>query len=176
MPVRRALATRTLFNVLGPLVNPAAPPCQLAGVYAPELVEPVAEALAALGVERALVVHGSGLDEVALHDSTLAARVAGGAVETFEVTPEEAGLQRRPLEALAGGEAAENAAALAEVLSGGGRAAYRDAIALNTGALLWVAGRSASLREGTAQALDALQGGRGGKRLEMLREVGRHGA
>jgi len=176
MPVRRALATRTLFNVLGPLVNPAAPPCQLAGVYAEELVEPVAEALAVLGVARALVVHGSGLDEVALHGPTHAALVADGRVETLRLEPEEAGLRRQPLEALAGGEAAENAAALADVLCGGGRPAYRDALALNTGALLWAAGRAPSLRDGTGQALEALADGRAGERLERLRQVGSYGA
>lgn len=169
MPVRRALATRTLFNVLGPLVNPARPPCQLAGVYAPELVVPMAEALAMLGVERALVVHGEGLDEIALHGPTIAARVNDGLVEELTLTPEQAGLQRRPLDALAGGEPETNARSLAAALGGEDAGAYAEAIALNTGALLWVAGRAESLTDGTEQAWEALASGRAGERLEKLR-------
>lgn len=171
MPVRRALATRTLFNVLGPLVNPARPPCQLAGVYSPALVRPVAEALAMLGVERALVVHGDGLDEVALHGPTRAARVAGGEIEEMTLTPQDAGLACRPLNELAGGEPAENARALAETLAGRRHGAYAEAIALNTGALLWVAGRAGGLAAGTEEARDALASGRAGERLEHLRAL-----
>lgn len=176
MPVRRALATRTLFNVLGPLVNPALPPCQLAGVYAPELVVPVAEALADLGAERALVVHGSGLDEVALHGPTLAARVRAGVVEPLELTPEAGGVAAQPLAALAGGTPEENAAELVAVLAGGGRRAYRDAIALNAGALLWVADRAETLADGVGQAAAALANGAAAERLEHLRAVGADGA
>ncbi len=175
MAVRRSLATRTLFNVLGPLVNPAAPPCQLAGVYAPELVVPVAEALRALGTERALVVHGSGLDEIALHGPTLAARVTGRGIETLKLTPEGAGLASRPLAVLRGGAPEENAAALAAVLEGRGSVAYREAIALNAGALLWIAERVENLRQGVEMALAALANGEAAKRLERLRKLS-HGA
>lgn len=171
MPVRRALGTRTLFNVIGPLVNPACPPCQLAGVYAPELVRPMAEALAALGVERALVVHGDGLDEIALHGPTRAARVMGGDIEELTLTPEQAGLRRRPLESLAGGAPEDNARALEAVLNGRDTGAYAEAIALNTGALLWVAGRADSLAGGTDLAGDALASGRAGERLARLRTL-----
>ncbi|MGH7057799.1 MAG: anthranilate phosphoribosyltransferase, partial [Acetobacteraceae bacterium] len=171
MPVRRALATRTLFNVLGPLVNPARPPCQLAGVYEERLVVPVAEALAALGVECALVVHGAGLDEIALHGPTAAARVWNGRIETLTLAPDQAGLNRRPLEALAGGTPEENAAALAAVLAGERADAYAEAIALNTGALLWIAGRAEDLTAGVAQAWLALRNGRAGERLERLRRL-----
>lgn len=171
MAVRRSLATRTLFNVLGPLVNPAAPPCQLTGVYAPELVVPVAEALRALGTERALVVHGSGLDEIALHGPTLVARVAGGRVETLELTPADAGLAPRPLAALRGGTPEENAVALAAVLEGKGSVAYREAVALNAGALLWVAERVENLRRGVDWALATLANGEAARRLERLREL-----
>ncbi|MGA7965683.1 MAG: anthranilate phosphoribosyltransferase [Gammaproteobacteria bacterium] len=175
MPVRRALGTRTLFNAIGPLVNPACPPCQLAGVYAPELVVPMAEALAELGVERALVVHGDGLDEIALHGPTVAARVGNGVVEELALTPEQAGLKRRPLEALAGGEPAANARALAAVLDGREQGAYAESIALNTGALLWVAERAQSLTEGTDMAWNVLASGRAGERLERLRALGAEG-
>lgn len=173
MPVRRALASRTLFNLLGPLVNPAAPPCQLVGVYAPEFVAPMAEALAALGVERALVVHGSGLDEVAVHGPTAAARLGTGGIETLEILPETAGVSRRPPAALAGTTPEANAAVLAATLAGRGPPAYRDAVALNTGALLWIAGRAADLTEGTAQAQAALADGLAAERLERLREGAR---
>lgn len=173
MPVRRALATRTLFNLLGPLVNPATPPCQLVGVYAPEFIVPMAEALAALGTERALVVHGSGLDEIALHGATAAAHLGNGEIEVLELVPESAGLVRRPLEELAGTHPEANAAVLAETLAGRGPAAYRDAVALNTGALLWIAGCSGDLAEGTARAQAALADGLGMASLERLRNVAR---
>lgn len=171
MPVRKALSTRTMFNVLGPLVNPALPPCQLAGVYAPQLVRPVAEALAALGIERALVVHGDGLDEVALHGPTTAARVLDGRIEEFTITPGDAGLGPRPLDDLMGGEPEENARAMAETLAGRKDGAYAEAIALNTGALLWVAGRADSLAAGTEAAREVLADGRAGERLDHLREL-----
>lgn len=175
MTVRRTLATRTLFNVLGPLVNPATPPCQLVGVYSPELVAPVAEALAVLGTRRALVVHGGGLDEIALHASSTAVRVHDGGTEKLVLTPEEAGVERRPLAALAGGGPEDNARSLAAVLAGKDRGAYAEAIALNTGALLWVAGRAESLAHGTALARAALADGRAGERLERLRVLSREG-
>src|SRR5690625_2116964 len=175
MPVRKTLATRTLFNVLGPLVNPACPPCQLVGVYAPELVRPIGEALALLGSERALVVHGSGLDEVALHGPTTAARVVDGGVDVLTVSPADAGLVEQPLARLAGGDAPGNAAALEAVIAGGGNASYRNAIAINTGALLWVAGKTASLRDGAEAALSAIATGEAMRRLGRLREIA-HGA
>lgn len=169
MPVRRALATRTLFNLLGPLVNPAIPPCQLVGVYAPEYVRPLAEAFVALGVANALVVHGGGLDEIALHAPTQAARIGDGGIEFIEITPEGAGLARQPLEALAGGSPQQNAAVLESTLAGGGPRAYRDAIALNAGALLWIAGRVHDIRAGTLQAAAALADGLAADRLASLR-------
>ncbi len=169
MPVRRALATRTLFNLLGPLVNPAAPACQLVGVYAPEYVMPLAEALAALGIASALVVHGGGLDEIALHAPTQAARISDGEIEHLEITPEMAGFARQPLEALAGSGPQENAAVLEATLAGGGPRAYRDAIALNAGALLWVSGRVHDIRAGTQQAAAALADGLAADKLAGLR-------
>jgi anthranilate phosphoribosyltransferase len=175
MPVRKMLATRTLFNMLGPLVNPARPPCQLVGVYAPELVRPMAEALAELHVNRALVVHGDGLDEVALHGPTTVARVRHGAVESLTLTPRDAGLEAASIEALRGGTIEENARALRAVIEGGGTRAYRDAIAFNTGALLWIAGRAEDLRDGTRQALDAIAIGRARTTFAQLREF-HHGA
>src|SRR5262245_748024 len=108
-PVRRALKVRTVMNLLGPCLNPARPKVQLLGVADPTLLRPIAETLRALGVERALVVHGSGLDEVALHGFTKAVSLKLGALDEIEITPEQAGLARMPVQAIAGGSPEENA-------------------------------------------------------------------
>ncbi|MFZ9898931.1 MAG: anthranilate phosphoribosyltransferase [Gemmatimonadaceae bacterium] len=164
-PVRRALGTRTIFNLLGPLVNPARPTHQLVGVYDPALCAPLAETLGRLGAEVALVVHGDGLDEIALHGPTQAALLRDGRVETLEITPETLGLARHPLEALAGGDAAANAALLRAVLEGRGAPAHRDAIAANVGALAFITGRAPTLREGVTLALEVLATSRAAERL-----------
>ncbi len=168
MPVRRTLKTRTIFNLLGPLVNPAAPSHQVMGVYAPEYCAPLAETLGLLGLERALVVHGSGLDELALHGETTAALWEEGAVRELTLSPEDAGVARAPIEALRGGEPEENARWLREVLAGGASEPQRAAVALNAGALAWIAGRAGDLREGVAQALEAMAQGGPARRLEQL--------
>src|SRR6476659_1373124 len=108
-PVRRAPKVRTIMNLLGPCLNPARPKVQLLGVADPKLLIPIAETLRALGVERALVVHGSGLDEVALHGFTKAVSLVSGSLDDLEITPEQAGLERMPVEAIAGGSPEENA-------------------------------------------------------------------
>jgi anthranilate phosphoribosyltransferase len=168
MGVRRTLRTRTLFNLLGPLANPARPEFQVMGIYAAHLVRPAAETLALLGCGAALVVHGSGLDEIALHGPTTAARLAGGRVEELVLTPEEAGLLRAPVEALRAGDPGAAARWLVELLAGRGERAHVDAVALNAGALLWVAGRCPSLREGTAVARAILASGSALERLSRL--------
>jgi anthranilate phosphoribosyltransferase len=159
-PVRRALKVRTIMNLLGPCLNPGRPPVQLLGVADPKLLEPIAQTLCALGVERALVVHGSGLDEIALHGFTEAVRLADGALERIEITPEQAGLARQPLQAIAGGSPAENGERLRALLEGRGRSADRDIVAINTGALLATAGTADGIAEGTQMALDAIASGR----------------
>jgi anthranilate phosphoribosyltransferase len=166
MPVRRALGTRTIFNLLGPLTNPARPPLQIAGVYDPALCPVLAEALAILGAHTALVVHGSGLDEIALHGPTRAALWRDGRLSELVLTPEQAGLARHPLGALRGGDPAGNAAALRALLEGAGREAYRDAVLLNAGALGWIAGRAECLAEGVALARRALASGGAAARLD----------
>lgn len=173
MPVRRALRLRTLFNLLGPIINPARPPWQLMGVYDPALCIPVARTLGLLGTQRALVVSGSGLDEVALHDETRGAMLRDGDVVEVVIVPEEAGLRRRPVDELVGGEPAENAAALVELLKGNGSDAYRDAVAINVGALMWCTGRAGNLADGTSEALDALESGRCYTRLARWKEMSR---
>ena len=158
-PVRRALKVRTIMNLLGPCLNPARPGVQLLGVADPRLLRPIAETLRALGVERALVVHGSGLDEVALHGFTQAISLECGRLEELEITPEQAGLDRMPLRRIRGGSPAENARRLAALLAGRGGDADTGIVALNAGALLMTAGRAASLREGADMATDALRSG-----------------
>lgn len=172
-PVRRALKVRTAMNLLGPCVNPAEPKVQLLGVADTRLVEPVARTLAGLGVERALVVHGAGLDEVALHGDSAAIRVDAGRLEPVTLTPEEAGLERRPAHGLKGGGPEENAERLKSLLMGYGLPAETETVALNAGALLMTAGLAAGLREGTEQAMDALRSGEPYRRLKLFVEATR---
>jgi anthranilate phosphoribosyltransferase len=171
MPARKALGTRTLFNLLGPLANPAAPAWQLVGVYAPSLCRPVAHTLGLLGCDTALVVHGSGLDEVALHGPTHAALWKDGEVREFEIVPEDAGLERRPIDALRGGGPAENAAWLESLLAGDSDGARRDAVALNAGAVAWIAGVAPGLRRGVAMAHDAIASGYAATRFSRWAEL-----
>ena len=172
-PVRRALKVRTIMNLLGPCLNPARPPIQLLGVPEPRLLGPIAETLRAIGVERALVVHGSGLDEVAIHGFTRAVRLSGGELEELEITPEEAGLRRLPLEQIVGGDPGKNAKRLKAVLSGAGKEADESVVVLNAAALLLTAGRAENLRRGTVLALDAIRGGGALKVLESFVEASR---
>ena len=169
--VRRALKVRTIMNLLGPCLNPAEPQVQLLGVSEARLMEPVARTLASLGVRRALVVHGSGIDEMALHGDTQAVRVSNGSFETLTITPEDAGLKRRPLESLKGGGPVENAERLRALLMGRGRPDEVDVVALNTGALLLTAGLAPTLGEATAQARDIIASGAAHKRLLGLVEA-----
>src|SRR3982751_4555712 len=130
--VRRQLEVRTIMNLLGPCINPARPPVQLLGVADPKMLRRIAQTLAAMGVEEALVVHGSGLDEVALHAETRALRLSGDEIEELEITPEEAGLERAPLKVVTGGDAEENAGRLKSLLSGSAGRAEEDIVVLNT--------------------------------------------
>lgn len=175
MPVRKTLATRTIFNLLGPLSNPGHPTWQLMGVYDPSLCVPLAHTLGLLGCEAALVVHGAGLDEIALHGPTVGALWREGRVTELEVTPEEAGLPRSPIEALRGGDPAHNARWLRNLLAGRGSVAHRAAVAINTGALAWISGKVPTLRDGVGLAEVALDSGRAVGRLERWVELS-HGA
>lgn len=166
---RRALGFRTIFNLLGPLANPAGVRRQLVGVYDPRWLGPLAETLAALGSERAWVVHGAGgLDELALSGPSQVAAIEAGEVRRFEVHPEQAGLAVAPLEAVRGGDPAHNAAALVALLDGA-HGAYRDIVLLNAAATLIVAGRAADLREGAGLAAESLDAGAAKGVLRRLR-------
>jgi anthranilate phosphoribosyltransferase len=167
-PVRAELGIRTLMNCVGPLVNPCGVRRQLVGVYAPELVTPLAEALAQLGAESALVVHGSdGLDEVTTTGPTFAARVAAGRIERFEIDVRALGVPRARPEQLRGGDAVENAAILRAVLAGDA-GAPRDLVLVNAAAALWVAGAAADLAAGLALARASVDSGAARAKLEAL--------
>ncbi len=165
-PIRADLGARTIFNNLGPLTNPADARRHLLGVFDPALTVPLAEVLRGLGLERALVVHGDGLDDLAVSGpSVVTELLPDGRTETSRVTPESLGVMRAPREAILGGDAAANAAATREVLSGRDRGARRDVVALAAGAALYLAERAPDLASGVAQALDLLERGAG---LELL--------
>ena len=172
-PVRRALRVRTIMNLLGPCLNPARPKVQLLGVADAKLVRPIAETLCALGVERALVVHGSGLDEVALHGFTTAVSVMHGELEELEITPEQGGLDRMPVQAIAGGSPHENGKRLVDILSGVGGLADIAVVALNAGALLLSAGKVADLRDGVGHAMEAMRSRRARSVLDDFIEASR---
>lgn len=172
-PVRRALKVRTIMNLLGPCLNPARPKVQLLGVADPKLLRPIAETLRALGVERALVVHGSGLDEIALHGFTSAVSLVDGEFDEMEITPEQAGLDRMPVEQIAGGSPEENANRLRNILSGIGGRADIAVVALNAGALLLTAGKVADLKEGVGFAMEAMRSRRARALLDDFVEASR---
>jgi anthranilate phosphoribosyltransferase len=169
--VRRQLSVRTVMNLLGPCINPARPPVQLLGVADPKMLRRIAETLDALGVEEALVVHGSGLDEVALHGDTRAIRLSNGDITELQIVPEDAGLERAPLNVVTGGDPAENAARLQALLAGRGAPAENDIVILNTAALLHTAGRAPTLREAADHAREALLSGLGGRVLDRFIEA-----
>ena len=171
--VRRALKVRTIMNLLGPCLNPARPKVQLLGVADPRLLRPIAETLRAIGVERALVVHGSGLDEVAIHGFTQAVQLRNGELDELEITPEEAGLRRLALDRIVGGEPRENARRLAKLLAGKGNEADEAIVALNAGALLMTAGKAADLHHGVAMAMDAIRSGKAQATLNGFVEASR---
>ncbi len=167
-PARAELGFRTVFNLIGPLSNPASVRRYLLGVFSPDWVEPLANVLGSLGAERAWVVHGAGgFDEISPSGETRVAALEDGKVTVFTVTPADAGLSPSPAESIRGGDAAHNAEALRAVLAGG-RSAYRDTVLLNAGAALVVAGRAPNLAEGARLAADAIDSGRASDKLDLL--------
>ena len=166
MPARRRLG-RTAFNLLGPLTNPAGARAQVAGVFSAEVVEKVASVLAELGVDRAFVVHGGGLDEISLAGETKVGEVRGGAVRVYEVTPEDFGLGRAPISAISGGDAAHNAELLRAILAGqpGPR---RDIVIANAAAALVAAGQAVDFLEGARFAAESIDSGAAQKKLDAL--------
>ncbi|MBO1074389.1 anthranilate phosphoribosyltransferase [Roseomonas marmotae] len=165
---RVELATRTIFNLLGPLSSPARVKRQMTGAFAPQWLRPMAETLARTGTEHAWLVHGQGLDELTLAGPSNVVEVKNGSIREFTVTPEDAGLPRAPAEALLGGNPAENAAALIALLRGT-RNAYRDCVLLNAAAALIVAGKTDDLPAAAGRAARAIDDGAALDMLERLR-------
>ncbi len=166
---RAELGTRTIFNLLGPLANPARVDRQLTGVFSPSWTRPLAETLARLGTRSAWIVHGQGLDELTLAGESQVTALRDGMIESFTVTPEKAGLRRAPTDAIRGGDAESNAIALQRLLEGAG-GPYRDTVLLNAAAALIVAARTDDLRHGVALASDAISSGAALAALQALRQ------
>lgn len=171
MPVRTALKTRTLFNILGPLANPAGPTHGVFGVYTPELLEAYAQTLMLMGQQRALIVHGAGLDELALHGESQIVDLEHGDLKRYTVTAEDFGLKRYDLDSIKGGEPEENRAFIAEALAGKGQEAHRAAIAMNASALLVINDVADNFAQGTDMAMAAMAEGSPLKVLEKAAEI-----
>ncbi|AZO68303.1 MAG: anthranilate phosphoribosyltransferase [Mesorhizobium sp.] len=169
-PTRVELGTRTIFNLLGPLSNPAGVSRQMVGVFLPEWIMPVAETLKALGAEHAWVAHGDGYDEITTTGETQVAELVGGEIRSFTLTPEAVGLKRHTKDELRGGDAAYNAQALRDML-GGAAGAFRDTVLMNAGAGLVVAGKATMLADGMATAAQAIDSGRALQVLDRLVEI-----
>ncbi|HEX4542089.1 MAG TPA: anthranilate phosphoribosyltransferase [Candidatus Acidoferrum sp.] len=169
-PARKQIGVRTVFNLLGPLTNPAGAQAQVVGVFSAEVIDLVAATLAELGVEHAFVVHGAGgLDEISLAGETIVAEVRDGTGRRFSVTPEEFGVKRAPIEAIRGGTAAENAALIRRILAGEAGAA-RDIVVINAAAALVAAGVAKNFRDAAALAASVLSSGTADETLKSLVE------
>src|ERR1700756_2150637 len=167
-PARRELKIRTIFNLLGPLTNPAQASGQVVGVYSPDLVEKVAEALSMLGLHRGFVVHGlDGLDEITLTGPTRVAEIRDGTVRAYEITPEEFGITRAGLDDISGGDSAANAVLIRKVLAGD-KSPRRDVVLLNAAAALVVAGRAEHIGDALPMAARSIDSGAAARKLEAL--------
>lgn len=171
MPARQALGTRTIFNILGPLTNPAGAKRQLTGAFSREMIRPMANVLLELGSQKAWLVHGSdGTDEISISGPTWVAKLENGSVEDTELSPEDAGLPIHPFEAIIGGSPKKNASALSDLLEGS-KSAYRDAVLLNTAAALVVADKVTTLTEGVELAAYSIDSGSAKQKLEALARI-----
>ncbi len=167
-PARVELGTRTIFNILGPLTNPAGVKRQLTGAFSPALIRPMAETLLALGSEKAWLVHGGdGTDELSISAPSKVAALENGTVTESQIAPEDAGLPTYPFEEIVGGDAAHNAAAFRALLEGA-KSAYRDAVLLNTAAALMVADKAPDLKTGVAMAAESIDSGAAKAKVEAL--------
>ncbi|GAP75015.1 anthranilate phosphoribosyltransferase [Pseudoalteromonas sp. CO325X] len=171
MAVRTTLKTRTLFNILGPLANPAAPDYQLLGVYDPALCLPMAKTLQTLGCKRAMVVHGAGTDEIALHGETQVVELNQGQLHEYTLNPSDFGLANYSLAQLSGQGPDYNANATRAILSGQGEPAHTSAVVINVAALLVLTGKAANFKEASAQVQDVLQSQQAQRTLDTIIEV-----
>ncbi len=168
-PVRREIGIRTIFNILGPLLNPARATMEVMGVFSPDLVEPLAQVLSNLGVESGIVIHGSdGLDEATITGETAYCIIQNGKLATGAFTPEDFGLQRAPLSAVIGGNPEENAAITKAILNGEDRGPRRDIVVLNAALALYTGGKCASFREGADLAQKLIDSGKAAEKLRQL--------
>lgn len=173
--IRRELGIKTIFNILGPLVNPLRPPIMVIGVYDPKFLMPFAHALKALGRKKTLIVHGSGLDEIAVHGTTEAALLSDVSVERFTLSPSDLGLKTFALAEVMGGSVQENIRLSIDILSGRGDEAKSSIVAASAGALLWLGGEETTLKSGVERAMKTIKSGAAMKLVERLREEA-HGA
>lgn len=173
--IRRELKIRTIFNILGPLVNPLSPPIMIIGVYEPSLIAPFVQTLKHLGRRRAMIVHGAGLDEIALHGETTVAILDDQSIEHRTLSPKDFGLSSYAVQEIVGGDPAHNAKICHAILSGNASLAMTSIVAATTGALLWLAEKTSTLKEGSDHAMQALRAGSALTTLERLRRFG-HGA
>jgi anthranilate phosphoribosyltransferase len=171
MPVRQTMKTRTIFNILGPLINPARPNIELMGVYSQDLVRPIAETMLQMGLKRAAVVHGSGLDEVAIHGATTVAEIKNGRIIEYTLTPEDFGLNIYPLEAIKGGEPEENRDIISDILTGKGSDAQMAAVAVNVALLLRLFGQE-DLKANSQKAIAVMQSGAAFSLVQQLAQRG----
>lgn len=173
MPARKQIGVRTVFNLLGPVTNPAGAQAQVLGVFSADVMEMMAETLRELGTERAFVMHGAGgLDEISLAGATQVVELRDGEIRRYEVTPEEFGIERAALDAIRGGTAAENATLIQRIFEGE-LGACLDIVAVNAGAALLVAGVSNTLKEGAEVAREIIQNGIAKKKLEEMVKYGK---
>lgn len=170
--VRRELGVRTVFNILGPLTNPAGANAQVMGVYSPALTEKLADVMRLLGLQRSMVVHGSGLDEISTAGETIISELRDGKIESYTITPEDLGFTRVSISALLGGDAEKNAQIMLDILKGE-KGAMRDIVLLNAGAAIYVAGNAADIQEGIEIAANSVDNGAALEKLHSLvRETG----
>jgi len=175
MPVRQDLGCRTVFNILGPLANPAGAQAQVLGVYHPDLTRPMAEVLRILGISRAMVVHGSGLDEITTTGDTCVCELNGGTVRNYTLNPAMFGIAQANLPDLRGGDVQENARIIREILAGE-KGAGRDIVLMNAGAAICIGGKARDLHEGIAYAGSSIDSGSAGARLDALVDATRGAA
>ena len=169
-PVRKSLGIRTIFNILGPLTNPAGAKRQLLGVFSADLTEKLAYVLAKLGSEMALVVHGAGgIDEISIAGTTRVSELKNGEIKTYEIKPEDFGIERATINSILGGDSKQNAEIILDILNGK-KSPHRDVVVLNSGAAIYVAGLTQTLGEGIEMAKDVIDSGKAKRKLEELIE------
>ena len=167
---RKELAVRTIFNILGPLTNPAEAPFELMGVFDPDLTEPLAEVLGKLGCKHAMVVHGSGLDEITLEGPTKVSEYKEGKVKTYEIKPSDFGIKLAELKEVLGNAPEDNAKIILGILNGKEKGPKRDIVTLNAAVALYVAGKASSIKEGVSLADESIDSGKALEKLEKMKE------